>query len=82
MCEILGLFFNTLTAKDSFSLRKSENLLQQTQMELSEKQIFFSNPLVLFFNLSQILNILKKKTTFILRIFEVTNCERRCSINV
>ena len=36
--EILGLFVNTLTADDKYSLRNSENLPRPFQMHLSKKQ--------------------------------------------
>ena len=42
--EILGLFFNTLTADDKYSLRKKCDLPQLIQMQLSKKQkkiVFF-----------------------------------------
>ena len=44
--KILGLFFNTLTADDKFSLLSRDNLTQPIQMQLSKKQraflLFFS----------------------------------------
>ena len=42
ICEILGFFINTLTADAKYSPRNSENLPQPIQMQLSEKQITFS----------------------------------------
>ena len=36
--ETLGLFFNTLTADDKYSLRKKWDLPQLIQMQLSKKQ--------------------------------------------
>ena len=67
ICKILGLFANTLTADDKYSLLKRENLTEPIQMQLSNKQknffrFFF---LVHFLNLDQILNILKKKITLL-----------------
>ena len=38
ICELLGLFVNTLTANDKYSLRDSQNLPQPIQMQLSKKQ--------------------------------------------
>ena len=55
-CEILGLFFNTLTVNDRYSFRNSRNLPQPIQIQLSKKQKVFSQ---FFLNLYQILNILK-----------------------
>ena len=37
ICEILGLFVNTLTAHDKYSLLNRDNLTQPIQMQLSEK---------------------------------------------
>ena len=36
--EILGLFINTLTADEKYSLCNSENLRKPVQMRLSKKQ--------------------------------------------
>ena len=52
----LGLFVNTLTANDKYSLRDSQNLPQLIQMHLSNKKVF-RNFLLHFWNLNQILNI-------------------------
>ena len=41
--KILGLFVNTLTVDDKYSLRNSENLRQPITMQLFKKQIFFLN---------------------------------------
>ena len=40
--EILGLFVNTLTVNDKYSLRNSEDLQQRIQMQIPEKQKQFS----------------------------------------
>ena len=37
ICKILGLFANTLTADDKYSLLNKNNLLQHLQMQLSQK---------------------------------------------
>ena len=37
MCKILGLFVNTLTADDEYFFLKRDNLLQNLQMQLSQK---------------------------------------------
>ena len=39
--EVLGLFVNTLTANDTYSLNYRENFWQPIQMQLSRKKIFF-----------------------------------------
>ena len=38
ICDILGLFVNTLTTDDKYSLHNRTNLPQPIQMGLSEKQ--------------------------------------------
>ena len=38
ICKILGLFVNTLTAKDKYSLLNRDTLKQPIQMQLSQKQ--------------------------------------------
>ena len=38
ICKILGLFVNTLTGDDKYSLLTMDNLTQQIQMQLSKKQ--------------------------------------------
>ena len=58
--KIFGLFLNTLTADDKFSLLNRDNLLQHFQMQLSQKQKIFSEFFLQFGNLDSILNIFKK----------------------
>ena len=38
ICKILGLFVNTLTANDKYSLLNRHKLFQHLPMELSQKQ--------------------------------------------
>ena len=57
----LGLFVNTLTADDKQSILERDNWTQPIQIQLSNKQKNFSNFLVNFKNLDQLLNILEKK---------------------
>ena len=52
------MFRNTLTANDKYPFRDLQNLLTPAQLQLSLKPIHF-------WNLHQILNILKKKTILI-----------------
>ena len=60
---MLGLFVIPLTAYDKYSLLNSTNLLQQLQIQLSEKIKIFSEFLSWhFLNLESILNIFRKKT--------------------
>ena len=46
ICQILGLFVNTLTACDNYALCNSQNLLQPIQVQLSKKN--FLNSLLHF----------------------------------
>ena len=40
ICEILGLFINTLTADDKYFCQNSENLLKPIEMQVSAKKNF------------------------------------------
>ena len=42
LCKILRLFVNKVTADDKYSLLNRDNLTQSIQMQLSQKQILFS----------------------------------------
>ena len=42
LCKILGLFVNTLTDDDKYSLLYRDNLTQQIQILLSQKEKTFS----------------------------------------
>ena len=42
ICKILGLFVNTLTADDKYSLLNRDNLTQSIQTLLSQKEKTFS----------------------------------------
>ena len=42
LCKILGLFVNTLTDDDKYSLLYRDNLTQQIQIRLSQKPKTFS----------------------------------------
>ena len=60
------MFFNTLTTDDKYSLLHQDNLMQSFQMLLPQKQKMFSQS---FFELNQIFNIFKKRTTLIADLF-------------
>ena len=49
ICKILGLFVNTLTADDKYSVLTMDNLTQQIQMQLSKKQKALSQFFSTFF---------------------------------
>ena len=67
--EILEVFVNTLTADDKCPLQDCENLPLPIQMQLSEKRKTFFIFLFYFWNLHQILNVLKKKIIVIANVF-------------
>ena len=69
ICKILALFLNTLTADDKYSLLNRDNLLQDVQMQLSQKRKIFSKFFFNFLSLDSTLNIFKKKMTLIAGAF-------------
>ena len=85
--KILGMFYNTLTADGKYPIQYWENLPLPIQMELSDKQNPFHNSLFHFWNLSRILNILKKKKIIVIanvfpklqtvKIFDRPPCKKR-----
>ena len=60
-CKILGLLVNTLAANEKYPVLNRDNLTIPIQMQLSNQQKLFLNFLLHFWNLAEILNILKKK---------------------
>ena len=58
--EILGLFLNTLTVDDKYSLHDSEDLGEPSQMQLSKNKNNFHNFFLHFSNFHKILNIFKQ----------------------
>ena len=70
ICKILRVFVNTLTADDKYSVLNRDNLLQDVQMQLSQKRKTFSPRFFLHFrNLDSISNIFEKKMTLIADVF-------------
>ena len=65
ICWILGVFRNTLTANDKYPVRDCQNLSSPIQLQLSLNPKAFFVLLFHFWNLNQILNILKKKMILI-----------------
>ena len=59
--EILGLFVNTLTGDDKYSVQDWDNLLLPIQMQLSEKRKNFSEFFVPFVESTSNLNCFEKK---------------------
>ena len=70
ICQILVLLVNTLAANEKYSVLNRDNLTTQIKMQLSQKNKLFLRLFLHFSNLTQILNILKKKVT--LRPFVVS----------
>ena len=70
ICKILRVFVNTLTADGKYSVLNRDNLLQDVQMQLSQKRKTFSPRFFLHFrNLDSISNIFEKKMTLIADVF-------------
>ena len=79
ICKILGLFANTLTADDKYSLLKRENLTEPIQMQLSNKQknffrFFFGT---FFKSRSNFEHLEKKDNPLRPRVTEITDWKRR-----
>ena len=80
--EILGLFVNTLTADDKYSLHNTEALWHPIQMQLPRKQKIF---LVFSFSFETYIKFRtfsKNNDSHSSCISQVTNSERRGYINV
>ena len=76
---MLGLFFNTLTADEKYSLLYRDNLTQPIQMQLSKKLKSFSELFSAVLNSRLNFELFKKKDhPHSLCIPQIKNCERRC----
>ena len=81
--EILRLFVNALTADDKYSGSNMQNLQQQFQMPLSQKQKTFSRFFIAFLKFAQNLQHFQKKDEYpSLIISEIIDAERRGYLNV
>ena len=67
--KILGVFVNTLTAKDMYPVGDCENLQFLIHMQLSWKRRNFHHSLFYLWNLHQVLKIFKKKMIVIADVF-------------
>ena len=77
-CEILRLFVNALTADDKYSGSNMQNLQQQFQMPLSQKQKIFSGFFITFPKFAWNLEHFEKKDEYpSLIISEIIDTERR-----
>ena len=61
LCKILGLFVNTLTDDEKYSLLYRDNLTQQIQILLSQKQKTFSQFFCAFLKSTLNFEIFQKK---------------------
>ena len=76
--EILRLFVNALTADDKYSGTNMQNLPQQFQTSLSEKQKIFSGFFIALLKCAWNLEHFKKKDEYSsLIIYEIIDAERR-----
>ena len=76
--EILRLFVNTLTADDKYSRSNMQNLQQQFQTPLSEKQKTFSGLFIAFLKCAWNLEHFEKRDEYArLIISEIIDAEER-----
>ena len=81
--EILRLFVNALTADDKYSGSNMQNLPQQFQTRVSQKQKIFSGLFIAFLKCAWNLDYLRKKDEYnSLIISEIIDAERRDYLNV
>ena len=81
--EILRLFVNALTVDDKYSGSNMQNLPQQLQTPLSEKQKTFSGFFIAFLKCAWNLEHFQKKDEYSsLIISEIIDAERRGYLNV
>ena len=81
--EILGLIVNRLTADDKYSRRNIQNLTQELQTTISQKQKTFSGIFIIY--LKSITNseaFAKKVESASLSICEIFDTEKSCYLNV
>ena len=81
--EILELFVNTLTTDDKYSSRNIQNLTQQLQMAISQKQKTFYRIVITFFkSRTNSDNFVKKDESSSWSIYEIIDGEKGCYLNV
>ena len=81
--EILRLFVNALTIDDKYSGSNMQNLPQQFQTPLSQKQKTFSGFFIVFLKCAWYLEHFQKKDEYSsLIISEIIDAERRGYLNV
>ena len=81
--EILGLFVNTLTVDDKYSSRNIQNLTQQLQTAISQKQKKISGTFITYLKSRTNWDNFDKKDVFSsLSISEVIDAEKGGYLNV
>ena len=81
--EILRLFVNTLTTDDKYSSRNIQNLTQQLQMAISQKQKTFYRIFITFLkSRTNSDNFVKKDESPSWSIYEIIDGEKGCYLNV
>ena len=75
--EILRIFVDTMTFKDKYSLLNRDNSTQPVQMQLSQKQFFFSEFSLQRFKPSLNLHIFKQKLTFVADVFPTLQTSKK-----
>ena len=81
--EILRLFVHALTADDKYSSSNMQNLLEQIQTPLSQKQKTFSRFFIAFLKCAWNLEHFQRKDEYpSLIISEIIDVERRGYLNV
>ena len=75
--EIVGVFVNTSTVDNKYSLRKRKNLQQPIQLQLCRKRKYFSEYLAAYLkSTSYIVHFEKNDDTHRLYIFQIRDCKR------
>ena len=69
LCKISGLFLNTLTDDDKYSLLYGDNLTQPIQILLSQKRRNFSDFFTPFLKSTLNFELFEKKVTLISDVF-------------
>ena len=81
--EILGLIVNRLTADDKYSRRNIQNLTQETQTAISQKQKTFSGIFITYLeSLTNSEAFVKKVESASLSICEIIDAEKSGYLNV
>ena len=81
--EILELFVNTLTTDDKYSSRNIQNLTQQLQTTMSQKQKTFYRLFIIYVKSRRSSDdFLKKDESSSFSIYEIIDGEKGCYLNV